>query len=75
MQFKVSCPDKFLQILAYCRQSPSVLCMNEIITLPIEHIWAIIEVPLTIVRLGSNYQLHIEIDANALIFKKDKQGE
>lgn len=49
--------------------------MNEPIPLPVKHLGVSYEFPLTLVKLGYIYQLHIEVNGHVLIFEKDDAGE
>lgn len=49
--------------------------MNETITLPVDYLGRLLELPLSIVPLGFTYQLHIQVEGKSLIFEKDDQGD
>lgn len=49
--------------------------MNKTITLPVDYLGQLVELPLSIVPLGFTYQLHIQVEGKSLIFEKDDQGD
>ena len=61
-----ACQQRFLDV---------DLPMSERILLPVTYLGQELELPLSVVPWGYNYQLHIEISDRILIFEKDENRE